>query len=806
MAGSLSGATFRFFTYTDNGSDITITGYPTTGVGTVTIPATIIGKPVTTIGDSAFSYCSVTIVNIPSSVKTIGNQAFFGSGLAYVNIPASVTSIGTSAFAMVQWITSFSVENGNPNYSSVDGVLFDKARNTLIQYPAGKSGTYYTIPSSVTSIGSYAFAICKFLVIPTIPSSVTSIGDSAFYSSNFARVSIPSSVTSIGNNAFDACSNLVDVTIPASVTSIGKSAFFSCGKLTSAEFLGNAPTIGTGVFAYAASGFTVKYHNGTTGFTSPTWKGYTSVNTGPILTGSLQANISPTEAVIAGVQWRVDGGPWQASAATISGLYQGTHTVSFSTVDGWSTPTTVMVEVNDSQITTITGTSVARLGSLQVNITPQEALVAGAQWRVDGGAWQQGTTISGVFQGNHTVSFNTVDGWTTPADVAVVVNDNQTTMTTGAYVLQTGALKVTIGPAAVVSAGAQWQVDGGTWQTSGTTNSGLAVGSHTVSFKAVSGWIISNVPATVNFNQTTAITSTYLQTGSVTVHLEPLAAANAGARWRVDGGTWQYNNAYVNNLAPGTHTVSFQAMTGWNAPPDVSVMISSNQIAALTGTYSALLYSYADNGTYISITGYPTYLTGAIEIPPIINGKPVASIGNAAFQNCSGLTSVSIPTSVISIGTSAFQGCTGLTSMSIPSSVTTIGDWAFYNCSNLETVTIPESVITIGAYAFQGCTGLTTVTIPSSVTSIGAWTFYNCSGLTSATVSLGVTIIADSMFQACTGLTSINIPESVTTIGQQAFAFCSALTSVTIPIELNSLGINAFIYCSGLTDIIIPPV
>ena len=103
----------------------------------------------------------------------------------------------------------------------------------------------------------------------------------------------------------------------------------------------------------------------------------------------------------------------------------------------------------------------------------------------------------------------------------------------------------------------------------------------------------------------------------------------------------------------------------------------------------------------------------------------------AAFDGCSGLTSLTIPSSVTSIGEYAFNGCSGLTSLTIPSSVTSIGESAFYGCSGLTSLTIPSSVTSIGELAFLGCSGLTSFTIPSSVTSIGWGAFCGCSGLTS---------------------------------------------------------------------------
>lgn len=116
-------------------------------------------------------------------------------------------------------------------------------------------------------------------------------------------------------------------------------------------------------------------------------------------------------------------------------------------------------------------------------------------------------------------------------------------------------------------------------------------------------------------------------------------------------------------------------------------------------------------------------------------GDCVTSIGNYAFYDCSGLTSIEITSGVTSIGLLAFCNCSSLTNINIPNNVTNIGLEAFSNCSGLTSITIPDSVTNIGNSAFQNCSSLTSIEIPSGVTSIGNSAFQNCSGLTSVTVN-----------------------------------------------------------------------
>ena len=167
-------------------------------------------------------------------------------------------------------------------------------------------------------------------------------------------------------------------------------------------------------------------------------------------------------------------------------------------------------------------------------------------------------------------------------------------------------------------------------------------------------------------------------------------------------------------------------------------------------------------------------------------------------------TSYIIPDGVTSIGDWAFNGCSGLADIVIPDSVTSIGDWAFNGCSGLADIVIPDSVTSIGDYAFGDCSSLSSVVIPDSVTSIGAWAFFCCSDLADIVIPNSVTRIGDSAFCDCSSLSSVVIPDSVTSIGAWAFSSCESLTSIIIPDSVTSIGKCAFYDCSSLTNIVIP--
>ena len=240
-----------------------------------------------------------------------------------------------------------------------------------------------------------------------------------------------------------------------------------------------------------------------------------------------------------------------------------------------------------------------------------------------------------------------------------------------------------------------------------------------------------------------------------------------------------------------------------------------------TFEYQGLKYTVLteDPGNYTVTTKdggmyYPNYfpgnsVEGKIVLPAEVeysgNEYLLTEIGIAAFEECRGLTEITIPNSVTSIGDHAFGTCTGLTEITIPNSVTSIGYGAFYACSGLKEIAIPNSVTSIGNSAFSNCSGLTKITIPNSVTSIEAYTFSHCSSLAEITIPNSVTSIGNSAFFMCSGLKEITIPTSVTSIGAFAFSDCAKLTKLDIPSSVVTIYSNAFTSCTSLEKVVLPP-
>jgi len=213
--------------------------------------AYVIPDGVGSIEWEAFYGCAgLTSVTFPNGVTSIGTYAFSDcTGLTSMTFPRSMTSIQYDAFRFCDNLTSMNVASGNPNFSSVDGVVFNKDQTTLVLYPRGRQGAY-VIPDNVTSIARGAFNECRELTSITIPNSVTEIGNYAFERCiGLTSVTIPNNVTLIGSSAFQYCFNLTSMIIPNSVTSIRSLAFSSCTGLNSVTLSSNLTSIEGNVFS-----------------------------------------------------------------------------------------------------------------------------------------------------------------------------------------------------------------------------------------------------------------------------------------------------------------------------------------------------------------------------------------------------------------------------------------------------------------------------------------------------------------------------------------------------------------------------
>ena len=272
-----------------------------------------------------------------------------------------------------------------------------------------------------------------------------------------------------------------------------------------------------------------------------------------------------------------------------------------------------------------------------------------------------------------------------------------------------------------------------------------------------------------------------------------------------------------------------------------------------TGTADKLQFRLYEDKYFVSASS--TTIKGEVVIPKTYNGKPVFAIDYQGFKNCSSITSVEIPDSIVSIREDAFWGCGGIikyvgtlqrwlslngkvefkhdvhlyldgtdvetTVVNIPENVTTINQYAFNKCVNLTEINLNDELTSIGNYAFsqsgitsisltgnglsvgscafEGCASLKTAAIGNTVTNLGYSAFQNCSALETVTIGSGLTTISDSLFKGCESLTSVTFGENVSVIAAHAFEDCSSLETINIPDGVTSIGTSAFEGCKSLS-------
>lgn len=279
--------------------------------------------------------------------------------------------------------------------------------------------------------------------------------------------------------------------------------------------------------------------------------------------GSLQVTIGPADPSLAGAQWAVDKegwnppwyGTWYDSGATIF-LVPGQHTVYFTTVAGWSSPTNEAVLLQAGAVSSINANYLPA-GSLQVTLSPTGA------WQVDGGAWyNSGTVLGNISVGTHTVSFQPQSGLITPAPATVSISQFQTNFLTGTYQPETGSLQVLIYSAQSGLANLEWSVDGGPWQTNGATLSGLTVwttnsSQHTLTCATTDGVVLGTESVQVSQNQTNPVTFLFPEQHSFSI-----IAGSEFLSGSVDGanGSARFNSPW--GVAVDTQGNVFVADTG----------------------------------------------------------------------------------------------------------------------------------------------------------------------------------------------------------------------------------------------------
>ena len=783
---------------------------------------------VTNIGGVAFMDCSGLMeLALPGSVVEIGTSAFRGcSGLTEVEIPHGVKAIGGGVFSDCSSLTKITVEPGNENYVSQNGLLLTKDGKTLKE---GVNGTV-VIPSSVTRINNFAFSGRDSLTQVTIPNGIREIGWFAFSGcDSLTKVVIPSSVVNIeprafvssgltsiaveeGNEFYSSRNGMLlskdgttliqgvngEVEFPPCVRMIGEMAFMRCSGLTRLVIPDSVTNIASKAFAY--------------------YRGLTDAWLPRHLEGKFSANV------------------FEDCGNMTLHYYDRAYTVTFQTEEG-------IVEQRQCP---------AGMSFDTLPPSPSRDGYAFEGWwtAVDGEQASEATVVTNSVTyyekwrgttavGDYTYAYSVLNGQ------AEIGSSNH--WTTAVSPKPTGHVTVpsSLGGFPVVGIGKYAFVYCYNLE-------GVTIPSGVTSIGERAFYDCSNLTSLTIPEGVTAIGECTFSHCSKLEGVTIPESVTAIGQYAFDGCS-KLKSVHISDL-----TAWCQIKFGYHANP----LREAHELYLNGERVTKLILPVG-----LKAVGTEAF-AGCSGLTEVTIPDGITIIGNRAFSGCSGLTEVTLPNGVTSIGNSAFSGCSGLTEVTLPNGVTTIGDSAFSGCRGLTEVEIPHGVKIIDVGVFAGCSGLTKITvdsenvnymsmngllltkdgktlkegvngevvIPPGVTTINARAFADRDGLTKVTIPAGVEFINWEAFYGCDGLVDVAIPGSVTNIGLRAFATCSRLMNISVetgnkvyssrngmlltkdgttliqgvngevefPPCVRMIGTQAFEGCSGLTRLVIP--
>ena len=806
------------------------------------------------IDSFAFSECtSITELILPEGLETIGSQAFIDcSGLGYVNIPSSVSRLPSQVFAWCtnltdvelneglgcidadafqgctsltsltipastvkladvifsnyggiktvdifngcKNLTEINVDAGNPNYSSQNGVLFNKDASILICYPAGKQGAY-AIPETVTQIGPEAFADATKLTAVEIPETVTSIEGRTFeLCRGLTEIVLPENLTTIKANAFAHCSNLVEITIPDDVSALESWTFAWCSALKKVNIPASVVSIDEDTF-YNSNSVMIYAPEGSHAYD---W--------------AMERNLLDSE----------EARLVRSLKTTV--LEDGT--LEITDYNGDIANVVIPERINGIAVTSIGSDAFFETDLSKVHI--QSIVIP------------EGITSIGSYAFCYCRDLMRVEFPSSLKTLGEVVFDNcpftEIALPEGIESIGSGAFTycdlTTINlPASLISI-ADDAFDG-----CPLINVAVEDGTYAYDWAARMGFVgneaasVSDFAYKLNANGTVTITG-YLGNAKAVV----LPSEFEGHALAIIGeDAFEDSDITMLTIPKGVTTIERYAFTRSSIThltlPDTLTTIGDNAFFACHNLRDLTLPRSVSSIGYRAFIG--CWSLKALKIP-----SDITTISSSMFEDCIGLVSVGLPDELNHLGSQAFDGCSSLQSLVLPESLESIGEDAFSSCSSLEALHIPANVCNIGTGAFRNCEKLRSLTlskdndyfrfvdgclfdadktmllyvpinrtgaytVPKSVTEIGG-VFDGCSRLTSVELHEGIDAIDNGAFRNCTSLVKVNIPTGLTRIGAEAFRNCVLLDGIVLPDTLQSIGALAFCNCSSLKQISIP--
>ena len=820
------GVSTRMYLVEDADDGVVITGVVESRLpvdGKVVIPEKIRGKRVVGIGQAGFKGLrSITDVVIPEGVREIAKEAFWGcSSLANIVFPETLKRIGHNAFFDCRALAKIVIPSGvqeidskpfysnkievdvrNPFFTSEDGVLFDKNRETLLYVPNQKTLETYSTPQSVRAIGIFAFASCASLKRVFLSNNVKSIAYGAFSNcSSLSKIVVPEGVTTINGNTFNKCSSLIEIALSEGTEKIGGGAFQGCSSLKEIVIPKSVHEIAVDAFKECSA--VLRVHKGSY---AETWAHQNNRKFEYVVEPNswLQFQESKGELTLIGLDCSILPSDGKIS---VPRERDGKRVVAIG-LEAFKDCGTLTSVVIEEGIEAIGAHAFHNCVNLSNVVIPNsvKSISNGAFWgcrSLTGVVVPEGikTILNGVFY-----DCEALTNVLLPNDAEVIGN--------GAFKGCRSLTNITL-PHSVVSIGARAFAD-----CRALTSLALSKCVRSIMEDA-----FENCPAKL-------------------VVFEGSYAEDWACK---KGRDYITKSWYCFEDASGG--VVLTSVDRTNLPVDGKIVVP----AKINGRRVVGIGSYAfvecDSITSVEISnGVETIESGAFAfcaaLRRVIIPESVKKIGANAFSSCLSLTRISLPRGLNDIDESAFDRLpatievyagsyaeswakahnrpyelklaflyeevgygmviTGFDNASLPKDgkveipikindrfVVEIGDHAFVGNSALKEVVIPNSVERIGANAFCG-SGLTNAMIPEGVEKIGDYAFQESASLTSVVISKGVTTIGIGAFFRCAALSSVFLANSVARIGSMAFLGCASLRKLVIPSSVRSIGADAF--------------
>lgn len=734
----------------------------------------------------------IQTIIIEDDVSYISNHAFNECAVTYIELPQSLQEIGAHAFL---------------NCSELASVSF---------------------PENLSSLGIYAFSGCTSLTEVSLPVKMNTIGMDAFsYCTSLKSVKLPSSLTEISSSLFTDCSSLLAIEIPEGVTRIGSSAFSGCSNLRFAVIPDSVQDIDINAFRSLYSMTAYVNHND---YACEFFAGGGISVVSPIAYGKCGDTL----------YWRITQEDDAACALSIVGSGDMADYANSGEPPWYDYRSSISSVTLDAEITGIGAYAFADCTALQGSFSMPEGIT-----RIGDGAFS-GSAISRI---------------DIPASVKKI----------GAnpfYGCENLKIYVETGSDAV-----DWcdnnEIDcivkvlsdiNNKWLLHGRDNLYTLTYSNT---NAISEYVNENSPLwpyvpyiktlvleegiariANNIFASCSFDTIYIP-ASITLIADGAFGENPAASNVYYSGTFFEAASIPGAFLPNAtwhcsdYTVPGKMGTSYsNESGKYAWALSADGEFIVRGT-GELKYIQSD-AVYADIGGGITSLaeslfSGHEKLQTVVLDAQVKELGDYAFNNCTALTSISMPDGgLTSIGSCAFNGCTALESCIIPESVQSFGSSVFAGCTALKSLILsasPESFhwglmgttcITsagpigsgcdfqfawtdrIPEHAFYRCLGLKEVIIPETVTELGIEAFRNCSALETVQLPDGLEVLPEHIFWDCVSLKDFELPSGLTGIETGAFSGCTSLVSMTIPKNVTSLGEGVFLYATSMTDVYLP--